>query len=438
MPPQQGQSSLPQVAAALKGRLRFIPASRGNALTPSIGQNIDRLASDAANMVGVLDHLQRNRSRFDRFIKLVSDVIPEIRQLSVRINAPNIGDIAVWEHDPLTERGDLAPSLSHSGAGIRHVLALLLLAFYEPVPLVILTDELENSLHPGAVRELMDIFETTFHQHQFVIATHSPTAITSGRPATISVVKKEAGQSTVQSIDGAELQHRRELLAEIGASVSDLFGADAVLWVEGTTEEICFPRIWEKLSTRPLGTAVIRGLISTSDLEARDAERVLEIYEKLSGADALLPPAIGFILDDESRSDQKKKELIHRSNNRLRFIPRRMYENYLLHPAAIAAILSAPGSEGSLRRSTGEEDVAKWLEANHTNKKYGGGWPSSVEWRTMIHAGKLLKDLFWDLSGQRVTYRKPEHSVAITEWLLANDPETLREVADLLRDSMQR
>lgn len=32
---------------------------------------------------------------------------------------------------------------------------------------------------------------------------------------------------------------------------------------------------------------------------------------------------------------------------------------------------------------------------------------------------------------------QPEHSVAITEWLLANDPEALREVVELIRNSIQ-
>jgi hypothetical protein len=36
------------------------------------------------------------------------------------------------------------------------------------------------------------------------------------------------------------------------------------------------------------------------------------------------------------------------------------------------------------------------------------------------------------MSQQTVTYRKPEHSVALAEWLLNNDPATLKEVAEII------
>jgi hypothetical protein len=293
---------------------------------------------------------------------------------------------------------------------------------------VILIDEFEHSLHPGAIRELLEIFGASFPQHQFVIGTHSPTAIASGRLATVSVVTKTDGQSTVRSIDSVEFQRRKQLLAEVGASVSDLFGADAVLWVEGRTEETCFPRIFEKLAkAEQFGAAVIKGLLHTGDLEGRDANRLIQIYEKLSGADALFPPAIGFILDGETRSPQKKDDLKLRSD-RIRFLPRRMFENYLLHPVAIAAVLSAvDGSPGPVSASAVED----WLRMRREKDAAG------ADWETTVHAGKLLKDLFAELSGQTVEYRKPEHSAAIAEWLLENEPTVLQEIANLVHEAMQ-
>jgi hypothetical protein len=259
----------------------------------------------------------------------------------VRNLSPGNGEVTIWEHGPETERDDIPPSLAHSGAGVRQILMLLLPAFFEPNLSLILIDELEHSLHPGAVRGLMEIFAASFPNHQFIIGTHSPTAIASSRSASVSVIKKAAGQSTIQSMNRAELQHMRDLLAEIGASVSDLFGADAVLWVEGATEQTCFPLIFEELADpQQFGAVVFKGLVHTGDLESRDADRVLQIYEKLSGADALLRPIVRFILDDDCRQDLKKQDLIRRSRGRMKFTKRRMFENYLLRAEAIAAVFS--------------------------------------------------------------------------------------------------
>ena len=46
-----------------------------------------------------------------------------------------------------------------------------------------------------------------------------------------------------------------------------------------------------------------------------------------------------------------------------------------------------------------------------------------------VDAPLLLSDLF---SEYVVEYRKTLHSVELTEWLLANDPEHLRELLDYL------
>jgi hypothetical protein len=370
-----GQGLLSQLTAPLKGKFRYISASRGNAQQPAIGQRAERLTNDGGNIVGLLDSLQRKGRKVDRFVDLVSEVLPAIQHISVRTLQTNTGEVALWEHGAETERDDLASSLTNSGTGVRHILIMLLLAFCEPEPVILLIDELEHSLHPGAIRELLHIFNTTFPDNQFVIGTHSPTAIASGIPATVSVVKKTAGQSSIQLVDRSELRRRQELLAEIGASISDLFGADAVLWVEGATEEICFQRVLDRLGTAETpGAVVIKGLIQTGDLGTRDAERVLRIYDKLSGADALFPPAVGFILDDDGRSDQQKTDLRRHSRNRMRFLNRRMFENYLLHPEAIAAVLSS--IEGAPRTSS--DAVRDWLDNHCKDPKYGShGGPRS-------------------------------------------------------------
>src|SRR5262249_24956446 len=49
-----------------------------------------------------------------------------------------------------------------------------------------------------------------------------------------------------------------------------------------------------------------------------------------------------------------------------------------------------------------------------------------------VDAASLLHAVFAELTNKRVRFDKVKHSVALTVWLLAHEPERLREVADLL------
>jgi hypothetical protein len=250
--------------------------------------------------------------------------------------------------------------------------------------------------------------------------------------------------STQRRLDPKENDQLRAYLSEIGARLSDAFGADDILWVEGPTEEICLPLILEKVARCSLmGTAVI-GVKHTGDLESKHAKTVFEIYERLSKGRGLLPPAVGFIFDREDRPDHKLDELRRNSNGMIEFTPRRLYENYLLDPAAIASV--ANDIEGFRDPPLTEPEVRAWIDAEvkswidgdlELRKKYGAVPADHEKWRDSIHAAHLLERLFMKMSGTRVSYRKTEHSVALTRWLIEHRPEDLRELADLAKGKLE-
>ena len=249
------------------------------------------------------------------------------------------------------------------------------------------------------------------------------------------MVKQREGESIIETLNADEVEQQRRYLAEVGARPSDVFGADNILWVEGPTEEECFPKILEQLAKRSLMGTVIRGLPHTGDLEGKHDELVFKIYNQLSHSKSLLPPAIGFILDDEGRTEQKKQELRHRSNNLLHFLSRRMYENYLLHPAAIAGV--ANGTEGFRDSVVSEEEIRIILEQKRQMPKYFRPLAVNIEqlgeaWISAIHGAKVLQDIFSELSQTRVAFDKRIHSLALTDWLIENSPQDLKEVADLI------
>ncbi|MGH7492678.1 MAG: hypothetical protein ACREOO_09820, partial [bacterium] len=115
----------------------------------------------------------------------------------------------------------------------------------------------------------------------------------------------------------------RFALTEVGARLSDVFGAEDILWVEGHTEELCFPLILSRIAKQGLlGTAII-GIVQIGDLEGKHSKTIFEIYERLSKGRGLLPPALGFIFDQEGRSERECKDLIRQSGGKVFFLPRR-------------------------------------------------------------------------------------------------------------------
>ncbi len=162
----------------------------------------------------------------------------------------------------------------------------------------------------------------------------------------------------------------------------------------------------------------------------------LEIYERLSHSQSLLPPALGFIFDQDGRPEQKQKELIHKSQGKLTFLPRQLYENYLLNANAIAEVINRfDNRESPLTTS----DVQAWIDQHKGEQKYYWSQPPGSEmWQIHIHGAKFLDALFCDLTETRVNYKagKVRYSAALTEYLIEHAPDDLRELANLLQSKL--
>ena len=338
----------------------------------------------------------------------------------------------VWTIDPQSQRIDLAQPLQQSGTGVAQVLAILYVAFNSVRPQIILIDEPQSFLHPGAVRKLIDVLELG-PNHQYILATHSPTAITAANPSTITLVRLEEGESHLEKIDTRDTRAAAGYLSEIGARLSDVFGADNFLWVEGATEESCFPAILGKIAKMPLmGTAIV-GVRQVGDFESRDAKKVLEIYNRLSKSKSLIPPAVGFLFDSECRAEEEKEQLRKLGKGRVFFLPRRMFENYLLHPRAIADVLNR--YDGTRAVPVEPQQVQELIERVRTDEKFfrPAVLDESNGWSNVIHAAKVLETIFSELSETRVSFDKTQHSVALAEWIIEKEPAAFGELANLLR-----
>lgn len=415
------------LAQTLRSRLYLFKAERR--IGPSALTASEDLASDASNLASVLNRLQANPVRFERFRKLVREVFPAIQAVSVRPKSGSELEVLLWFDEPDIEREDLAIPVGEAGTGTGQVLAILYVALTAQTPRTIIVDEPQNFLHPGAVANLIAICKR-FGHHQYVFATHSPAVITSSSPSTVHQLRLDGRKTVVRAVDPRQTEMLRVLLQDIGASLGEVFGADRVLWTEGATEQMAFPLVLDAFAVPLLGTAIM-GVKSTGDFEKRDAELVFDVYDRLSSS-ALLPPAVSFVFDSETRSEQKKADLIRRSHGKLRFLPLPMFENYLLVPDALAAVMN--GTEGFRQPAITSGEVANWMTANAEQFRING----EPELAQFAHGANLLERLFLDLSESRVEYRKVEHGIAVTRWLLEQQRSHLESLAAFLQELLKQ
>jgi hypothetical protein len=246
------------------------------------------------------------------------------------------------------------------------------------------------------------------------------------------------GETSITEVNPNDSRELQSYLSEIGARLSDVFGADNVLWVEGQTEELCFPRILKEIAHKSLmGTAVL-GIRQTGDLEGHDANRIFALYRRLTEGKSLLPPAIAFVLDKECMTEQQIKEMKARSQGLAVILPRRMYENYLLDPQTIGRVVNE--IPNFREKPVSDNEVRTLIDAKRSDPSYfcPGTKAIPANWLVHIDGARILNETFSELSETREKFVKTRHSLAITESLLVNSPEQLREIADMLIELLKR
>ena len=405
-----------QLAGVFRARIYFFHAERMN-IHRCRFSNQTVLLPNATNLAEVVLHLRtQNVARAERFDELIHRVYPDITLVTSHAEHTE-AQIMVWSIDPSTQRQDLANSLEKHGTGLGQVMAMLYVVLTAEFPQVIVIDEPQSFLHPGAVRELIEILTYEFPDNQYIVSSHSPVVVSAAEQATTLLVTKEDGESIVTTLDLDETTDLRHLLADVGARLSDVFGIDRILWVEGGTEEECFPLILRKHYPGHLKGTAIRGVRATGELQNKDAVRLAEIYTRLSTAGGLLPTAVGFVFDTETYSEKVQAELKRRLGGKAHFIPRRMYENYVLDAEAIAEI--ANNIDGFSEEPITSAVINEYLE-------------DDGDWIKDVHGANRLAKIFSELSQNRVVYDKIRHGRKLTQWLVEHKPDSLRELADFL------
>lgn len=447
-----------ELATSILSSIYHFEAERVDLSWSPVGQS-SILRSNGENLAEVLNRLQgRDPHTFARYNNYVSKIFPSVNSISVVseeiLNEDSEGDdqdhdndensgqnleILVWPQNGRSDRPELSIPMNQCGTGVGQVLAILYVVVTSRTPKLIIIDEPNSFLHPGATRKLVELLRRDFSRHQYLVSTHSAEVIRSADPSSVTLIKWAPDGSTAEQFNAENIHKIQAALSEVGVKMSDVFGADSIVWVEGPTEEESIHEIFTRLITPPILNTSVIPVVSTGDFESRKIAlpRIIEIYRRFSVGNSLIPPTVAFIFDSEGRRSIDIEDAKRQSGGTIKFLPRRMFENYLLDGSAIDAVLRDFG--GGFGYEGNAVLVKDWISVHGLDKEFLPGGEAGIcvgeeKWLNVVHGAILLKRLFQHFMGAKLEFSKTTHSTALCRWLIENNPSYLDDLAKFLEN----
>ncbi len=132
-----------------------------------------RLRRDGSNCASVLREIaRRSQEDLERIGEILESVVPNTRRVAVKPqgNKLTLEFTQKWEGDG---RGIKFPAFNMSDGTLR-VLGLLAAVFQQPTPSLVVLEEPELTVHPGAIGAVLDLVRHASRTMQVVVTTHSP------------------------------------------------------------------------------------------------------------------------------------------------------------------------------------------------------------------------------------------------------------------------
>ena len=395
-------------------------------------ERAEKLTPNASNLPSVLAALAGDRGDdFQSLVDQVSEIFENVGNISVT-TTPGGFEVRTW---PTKRRyaTELSFSLNDSGTGVAQIIAILVAALTTPAGVIII-DEISSFLHPAAAKALLRILQTRYPHHQYLVSTHSPEIISSATSSGVFLVRREGYDSIVQSVNLADVRSLREVCGILGVTMSDVFAADGIIWVEGQTEEALFPYLYAETKGAPPKGVLVTAVVATGDFNAkrkRDRQLAFEVYQKLSVAAAPLVRTSMFSFDQEGLTEEDQTALQQQAMGHIRFLPRRNIESFFIHPDAIADVINGRMGSSVVSGHT----VNEWLMQNGPERAYKAEalWDDAgirgSRWLSKVDGAKLLSDLVLAVSGNQLEFSKTRDSINIVRYLLAFDRSHLDPIA---------
>ena len=202
------------------------------------------LTDDGSNLADWLDYLRSNESgRFAQVVREFKTLVPEVEDLTTpRLGGPQT--TASIRESWLPE----APGfeLGVTSFGVRNLLTIVGHLLDRRQGYVLAVEEPENSIHPRTQRILAQTLWGHAESRQILISTHSPSLVSSYPLESVNLVTREDGASSIVPVDDTNV---RRVIDELGIRPSDVLESDALVFVEGESDEKVFKAWYDTLRT---------------------------------------------------------------------------------------------------------------------------------------------------------------------------------------------
>ncbi len=229
-------------------------------------QSAETLAGDGGNLVQrVFTIMHNNPSIFARVQVLLKELVPSSGQLATRVRPNHEIELGCQY------AGDVTIPVTDEGTGVVQLAQLLMLLFAEHKGGLLLLEEPENHLHPGAQEGLMRAIRKNLGQGWAFITTHSLAVLQVGEDTSITSLTCGSDAMTVGNCLGPDELH--VALDELGARSGHFALADILILVEGITG--CGPveewlRIWPDMDTKIAELNVVCLQLNVSEAASRE------------------------------------------------------------------------------------------------------------------------------------------------------------------------
>ncbi len=181
-----------------------------------------RLQSDGSNITSVLQELQRSHEDvFKNLGELLKAVVPGINSVRTKKHAKKLSleFTQSWSNGKNGQKSKEIKFESFSMSdGTLRAIGVLTALLQQPIPSLIVIEEPEATIHPGALGALMDGVRTSSRNTQIILTTHCPEILDFKwlNPDQIRVVDWQKGATQVYKPSQAAIESVRNNLMGLG------------------------------------------------------------------------------------------------------------------------------------------------------------------------------------------------------------------------------
>lgn len=182
-----------------------------------------RLLANGSNAASVLKYLARH---FPEELSNVRDLLAAIVPSMVDVNPTMYGNKLSLEFTQQLNSDRVTFDAANMSDGTLRALGLITAVFQKPTPPIVVIEEPELTMHPGALGAILDLLQHASERMQVVVTTHSPDVLDARwiEERHLRLVEWDDGMTKVSRISDAS----KEILAEGVMCAGELLRSNAL------------------------------------------------------------------------------------------------------------------------------------------------------------------------------------------------------------------